>query len=169
MLWPADVHICRRVTPASGVQDPAEQTQPHPERSRRASARRGNGFVLAINRLFVVRTPFLSYPPFLSYRAQSRYEHYEMGSFCVFSCSLNRIGGDSEACMTFVETRPATALWASLRARGFDLQNCFALVAIGWSFIDGCAGVFWEELVVIVGRGPTVGRNPCGFDITRFA
>ena len=79
MLWPADVHIFRRVTPASGVQDPAEQTQ--------GPAQGG-----------------------------------EMGSFCVFLYSLNRIGSDSEAGMTFVETRPLSALRTALRVRGFDLR-----------------------------------------------
>jgi hypothetical protein len=26
----------------------------------------------------------------------------------------------------------------------------FALVVIGWSFIDGCAAAFWEELVLFL-------------------
>ena len=117
----------------------------------------GNGFVLAINRFLCFARPFchtersrgmsttkwvrfgdkslfVLRTPFLSYRAQSRFEHYEMGSFCQISYSLNRIDGDCEAGMTIVETalrlrsgRP----FGSGRVRGFDLQNCLALVAIG--------------------------------------
>jgi hypothetical protein len=29
-------------------------------------------------------------------------------------------------------------------------EVCFVLVTIGWSFIDGCGGAFWEELVVFL-------------------
>ena len=65
-----------------------------------------------------------------------------MGSFCLFLCSDNRIGGDYK--------------WQAHRPPGgmavTNAAVCFSLVDIGWSFIDGCADALWDEIVVLLCR-----------------
>ena len=87
-----------------------------------------------------------------------------------FDCAQHDTGGPSVCCGndaqrcengfvlgTFAFSWAAYALVCSKSAPRQGLRrppsrrgNGFVLVAIGWSFIDGCAGVFWEELVVFL-------------------
>ncbi len=74
-----------------------------------------------------------------------------MGSFCGFLYSLNSIGGDSEdglskSCRAGLSSNLPTVAGSLLR-RAFGEDGPALLF---WSFIDGCAAAFWEELVLFL-------------------